>query len=146
MTPSVQNLQRHEILHRLRGNQEGSHRVKIHRYSSLHPHTYSPPILGTLPDMTITHADDCCNKTAPLYICTTRPCDGSPTSFWLCCTTGRIDVGSDHIEAKLSMANSSPRSLYLKMYQSASRWKRFRTSSSHSMTLFAMRSRKSVVC
>lgn len=70
-SPESLPLPRDEILHHLRGLQEGMHRERLWQQegrSKAWTQQFNAVDLDTLPEMNLTDANYCCNRTAPFYI------------------------------------------------------------------------------
>lgn len=69
-------LGRNEIIHHLKYSQESMHRRWTYEYSALHPMKWEPAVDQfdhlSLPPMNIAQASNCWNKTALIYICSTK--------------------------------------------------------------------------
>lgn len=66
-------LPRHEILHFLRGSLECSRRDRVHRHSSVFPFVLEPRVDQTDTPLSLEQADECCNKTVPIYFHNQNP-------------------------------------------------------------------------
>lgn len=66
-------LPRHKILQALRGDLEGTHRATLRNHTFVHQRYRleidDPRHIYDIPEINIKQANDCCNKTIPIYIC-----------------------------------------------------------------------------